>query len=326
MLVTFTALNVSAVTLTVRPASPQLMGTAVTLTAAPTDNGGQVQYLFRAGYADAAGWHWTNINGSYTTTASCTWTPSLAETYTLVVWAREVGHTANYDAYASQQYQINPPPFTAVALSMTPASPQPANTPITLTATPTGGGNQVQYLFRVGYTDAAGWHWTAINGSYTTTATCTWTPAIAGTYTLVVWARLIGHTANYDQYASQAYQINVPPFTAVALSASPASPQPTNTAIKLTATPTGGGGQVQYLFRAGYTDAAGWHWTNLNSSYSTTPTMTWTPTAAATYTLVVWARLIGHTANYDQYASFSLSGDLPPLTGVALTPPAAPQP
>ena len=60
-----------------------------------------------------------------------------------------------------------------------PASPQPVNTPITLTATPTGGGGQVQYLFRAGYSDAAGWHWTNINGTYTTSATCTWTPTAA---------------------------------------------------------------------------------------------------------------------------------------------------
>ena len=72
------------------------------------------------------------------------------------------------------------------------------NTPITLTATPTGGGGQVQYLFRVGYTDAAGWHWTNLTAGYTTTATCIWAPLAAGTYTLVVWARLLGHTANYD--------------------------------------------------------------------------------------------------------------------------------
>ena len=73
----------------------------------------------------------------------------------------------------------------------------------------------------------------------------------------MVWARLVGHTANYDQYAAITYQITVPPLTAVALSATPASPQPVNTPITLTATPTGGGGQVQYQFRVGYTDSGG---------------------------------------------------------------------
>ena len=99
------------------------------------------------------------------------------------------------------------PPAHRGGAERPPASPQPVNTAIKLTATPTGGGGQVQYLFRVGYSDAAGWHWTNINGTYTTTASCTWTPATAGTFTLVVWARLVGHTANYDQYATQGYQV-----------------------------------------------------------------------------------------------------------------------
>ena len=317
----------TAVALSVSPAAPQPENTAIKLSATPTGGGGQVQYLFRAGYSDAAGWHWTNINSTYTTTATCTWTPVAANTFTLVVWARLLGHTANYDQFASKGYQVIIPPLTSVALSTISASPQPENTAIKLSATPTGGGGQVQYLFRVGYSDTAGWHWTNLNSSYTTTATCTWTPATVGTFTLVVWARLIGHTANYDQYASRVFQVIIPPLTAVALSVSPATPQPEKTAIKLSATPTGGGGQVQYLFRVGYSDTAGWHWTNLNSSYTTTATCTWTPATAGTFTLVVWARLIGHTANYDQYASQVYQVTLPPLTAVALSAsPTSPRP
>ena len=82
------------------------------------------------------------------------------------------------------------------------------NTSVKLTATPTGGGGQVQYLFRVGYTDAAGWHWSNLNTGYTTTATCNWTPAAAGAYTLVVWARVVGHSANYDRYQAVVYQVS----------------------------------------------------------------------------------------------------------------------
>lgn len=104
------------------------------------------------------------------------------------MWARIIGHTANYDQYAATTYQVIVPPLRAVALSTTPASPQPANTPITLIATPICGGGQVQYQFRAGYTDAAGWHWMALNTGFTTTASCTWTPATAGSYVLVVWA------------------------------------------------------------------------------------------------------------------------------------------
>ena len=139
----------------------------------------------------------------------------------MVVWARLPGHTANYDQYAALPYQVTIAPLTAVALSATPASPQQGNTTITLTATPTGGSGQVLYLFRAGYTDAAGWHWTNLNAAYTATTSCNWTPATAGNFTLVVWARLAGHTANYDEYATLAYQVTVPPLTAVTLAPPP---------------------------------------------------------------------------------------------------------
>ena len=324
--VTFTLLTVSAVSLTASPASPQMMNTAITLTATPTDNGGQVQYLFRAGYTNATGWVWTNINGSYTTTATCNWTPALATAFTLVVWAREVGHTANYDAYATIPYQVNATPLTAVALAVKPAAPQPVNTAITLTATPTGGGGRCSTCSAPAIRMPRAGIGRTSTARYTTTATCSWTPTAVESYTLVVWARLIGHTANYDQYATQSYTVTVPPLTAVALSVNPLSPQPVNTAIKLTATPTGGGGQVQYLFRVGYTNASGWVWTNVNGTYTTTASCTWTPTTTGSFTVVVWARLIGHTANYDQYQSLT---DLvvTPFTAVALSAtPASPQP
>ena len=129
--VTFSQLLVSAVVLSVLPASPQWLNTIIKLTATATDNGGQVEYQFRVGYADSAGWHWTNLTAGYTTTASCVWTPTMADSYTLVVWAREVGHTANYDQFALDSYQVTIPPLTAVALAVTPAAPRPCNTPIT---------------------------------------------------------------------------------------------------------------------------------------------------------------------------------------------------
>ena len=281
------------------------MNTPIKLTATPTGGGGQVTYQFRVGYTDAAGWHWTALNAGYTSTATCTWTPATAGTYTLVVWARLLGQTANYAVYQASKFLVTPPPLTAVTLGALPASPRPVNTPIKLTASPTGGGGQVTYQFRVGYTDAAGWHWTALNAGYTSTATCTWTPATAGTYTLVVWARLLGQTVNYNQYAALVYQVTVMPLTAVALGATPASPQPVNAPVKLTATPTGGGEQVTYLFRVGYLDAVGWHWTNLTAGYSPTNTCAWVPATARTYALVVWARLNGQTVNYDQYAAIT---------------------
>ena len=171
-----------------------------------------MQYLYRVGYTDSAGWHWTILNTELHHHHSCTWTPTTAGAYTLVVWARLVGHTANYDQYAAIPYQI-----TSAA-----ADRGRARRESRLAAAGQHGDHpdrhahrrrrrQVQYLFRVGY-DRRG---LAVDEtqhrSYTTTASCTWTPATAENYTLVVWARLIGHTDSYDQYITITYQVTALP-------------------------------------------------------------------------------------------------------------------
>ena len=74
-----------------------------------------------------------------------------------------------------------------------------------------------------------------------------------------MWARQLGHTANYDQYATQVYQVNAPKPTAVTLSANPPSPQSLDTLITLTPTPTATGGQVEYQYRVGTLGATGWY-------------------------------------------------------------------
>ena len=203
-----------------------------------------------------------------------------------------------------------------VGLSTTPAAPQNINTPITLTATPNGGG-QVQYKFRAGYTDGVNWYWTDLT-NYTTSPTCTWTPSAYQEYTLVVWARKVGDTVNYVDYAAIPYLItNIP---AVSLSASPASPQLINSTITLTATQNIT--QEEYKFRVGYVNGSTWYWTDL-TGYTTTMTCNWTPTTAQAYTLVVWARQIGHSNNYDTFQSISYQINLPSATLTAS--PASPQ-
>ena len=327
VLVTFTSTVITAVTLSVAPAAPQLEGTPITLTATPTYNGGQVQYMFRAGCIDSNGnWVWANLNANYTASATCVWTPSMGGTYMLVVWARLVGHNGNYDQFASCNYLVTVPTLTAVALAASPASPQITNTAIKLTATPTFNGGTVQYLFRVGYMSATGLQWSNISTGYSNSASCTWTPTVAGSYYLVVWGRIVGSSNNYDQYAMIPYTVLIPPITNVVLTTTPASPQFANTVVKLTAAVTGGGGQVQYMFRVGYTNASGWVWTNLTSAYTTIPTVNWTPATANTYTLVVWARIIGHTASYDKFASTTYQVTYPPITALTLNVnPASPQ-
>ena len=101
-------LMVSAVSLTASPASPQLTNTTITLTAIPTDNGGRCNIYSASAIRMRPAGIWTYMNAIYTTTATCTWTPATPASFTLVVWAREVGHTANYDAYATSPIRSMP--------------------------------------------------------------------------------------------------------------------------------------------------------------------------------------------------------------------------
>lgn len=308
---------ISAVSLSAAPTSPRMVNTAITLTATPV-NGISPEYKYRVGYQDATGWHWTDLNTTYTAAKTKSWTPIIARNYSLVVWAREAGHTANYDCYSSIPFTVTPGaggPLTAVTLGTSPTSPQMINSNITLTATKTGGTN-VEYKYRAGYQDATGWHWADLNSTYTTSNTFTWKPTVAHTYSLVVWAREMGHTANYDVYGIAPYAIKAI-VTSVNLITSPPSPVLLNTNVNLTATAVGGA-NVEYQFRAGYQNTSTtWVWSDIRT-YSTSPTCTWKPTVLKTYTLVVYAREVGSGVAYQAYSSISCRVGSGPVTAVSL--------
>ena len=76
-------------------------------------------------------------------------------------------------------------PFNYFATSVMPASPQPINTPITLSVN-TDESN-LQYQFWV-YNPAVVPNWTQLQ-AYSTTATCIWTPNTPGNYYLAVTAQ-----------------------------------------------------------------------------------------------------------------------------------------
>lgn len=288
----------TAVGLTTNPASPQLINTAVTLTAAAT-GGLNVEYLFKIGFQPTSStWNWTVLK-NYSPATTCAWIPTEAHPYTLVALAREVGNTSAYQVMATKTFTVRLP-FTGVSVTALPLSPKPMNTAVTLTAIPAGGVN-VEYKFRVGYQPTSStWNWTDLRG-YSTTATCPWTPNEPRTYTLVALAREVGNTTAYQFSATLAYKATPTPITAVSLAAQPAAPQKVGTLITLTATPTGGW-HVEYKFKVGYQDTAGWHWTDLRD-YQAVNTCAWIPSEARKYSVVVYAREIGNTAAYQAYST-----------------------
>ena len=153
----------------------------------------------------------------------------------MTVWARSAGVTVDAaQASAQMAYVVNTPPpapVTSVALTSNLATPQNTGTNITFFAAGAGGVATHQYKFLVQPAGGAA----QVVQNWSTATTYTWTPATAGTYTVMVWARSAGVTVDAAQASAQmAYVVNTPPpapVTSVALTSNLATPQNTGTTI-----------------------------------------------------------------------------------------------
>ena len=232
-----TALSVTS--LSSNMPSPQVPGTVINFTAAAT--GGAAPYQFK--------W-WVLANGAWTvarqwsTNASLTWQPTSSGTYTVAVWVRNAGVTADASqALAQVNYVVSPPagapaPLSITSLTSTLASPQPTNTSITFTATATGGLAPYQYKWWV--YDGTSW---SVARNWSTSATFNWRPTTGGTYIVAVWGRNAGVTADASQALAQvSYSIGL----VASISSTLSSPQRSGTSITFTATATGGLAPYQY--------------------------------------------------------------------------------
>ena len=289
--------------------SPQPVNTSITLTATAT-GGTQVQYQFWVYNANATP-TWQQLQ-AYSASATCTWTPSLAGNYLLSVTALDGSAAANTTCW----YAIIGIPLSAVSVTPSPASPQPVNTPITLTAKATGGSD-VQFQFWV-YNANASPAWSQLQG-YSASPTCTWTPATAGNYLLSATAQDESTGAGVNTMLW--YVVTGGPLVSVSATAAPASPQPINTQVTFTATATGGT-SLQYQFWV-YNANASPAWSQLQG-YSASTTCAWTPGVTGDYLLSVTAldSATGTAANTTFWYTIGT-----PLSAVSVTvSPTSPQP
>lgn len=274
---------ISALTFTGSLASPTAVGTRIKLTAAAT-GGARVQYAFQL----QSGTGWVYLLG-FGSTSTYYWVPQTAGTLTVRALAREYGNPQPFDASQTLTYTVNPA-ISAVALTTDLTAPSGAGIPVTVTATPTGGGT-LQYWFRV----RKDMVWSDLQ-LYTGSNTCQWTPQTPGAYLLEVMVKEVGSWREYDAVRFLHYTV-APALTAVALSADPGTPVIAGTPVTLTATATGGGA-VQYWFRV----SNGAAWTDLQA-YGSSNTVLWTPTAG-TYILQVVARDAGSTRTVSSLLDF----------------------
>ncbi len=182
-------------------ASPQPPGTTVTFTATST---GCANASYEFWVLPPAG-TWT-VKQAY---GGSTWawnTTGLAPgTYQVGVWARQSGSTAPYDAYFIQSYQVLGPACASASVSAAPASPQPAGTSVTFTATTTGCTSPL-YEF-LGQGPGGAWEMIRALGP---SATFTWNSAGSptGAYGVAVWAVSAGATGDYEAYAVTSFTIS----------------------------------------------------------------------------------------------------------------------
>jgi hypothetical protein len=291
-------------------ASPQLVGTTVTFTAAA--NGcslPQYQWWVRDTSAN-----WAIAQDFAHSSPTLAWnTTGLAPgTYLVGVWARQTGSSASYEAYSFVTYTLTVPAggvvCSSVGVSPSVPSPQVAGTSITFTATALGCSTP-NYRFFIAPPSTGVFAQVQPFGAGNTFVWNT-TGLAPGPYQVGVWARQQGSTASYEAFAFITFQIQRagspcnelaiwPTHGAAVNDITSQPPQPTGLTIVWSAT-SGGCGTAEYQFYVAAPGAMPF----VVQAYSTNATASWNTAGlpAGTYRISVLARLAGSSSSYDVYA------------------------
>ena len=252
--------------LTPNQASPQNVGTQITLNTSSTGGTGTLQTKFAV--HDGANW---KLIKDYSTASSTVWTPTAAGVYQINATVKDAaGNTSTKTLI----YVINKIETKVVMNSLTASiqSPQNVGTQITLNTSSTGGTGTLQTKFAVH--DGANWK---LIKDYSTASSTVWTPTAAGVYQINATVK---DAAGNTSTKTLIYVINKIETKVVmnSLTASIQSPQNVGTQITLNTSSTGGTGTLQTKF-AVY-DGSKW---KLINNYSTASSTVWTPTVAGIY-------------------------------------------
>ena len=181
--------------------SGQQAGTIVTFTGTSAACS-QPAYLY---YVKPSGGAWSLARG-YGAAAFAWNTAGLAPgTYTVDVWVRQNGSAAAQEAFTLVGYTLAAPvPCATAGLGPDLASPRPAGTTVTFTAT-SSACSQPQYLFYV-KTPAGVW---SLAQGYGSSAFVWQTGGLpAGTYSVDAWVRQNGSSAPYESFLLVTYTLS----------------------------------------------------------------------------------------------------------------------
>jgi len=304
------------------PASPQTIGASVALSATAAGCTNPV-YQFMV---QPSGGPWAVLQ-AYSSSATATWdTRGLAAgTYSLDVWVRQAGGTADWEAHlpAAPAYTLQNPPqhcTSATWNAPVPSSPHAPGGQVTLSAS-AGGCTNPAYQFMV---QPSGGQWSILQ-AYSAASTATWdtTGLASGTYSFDVWVRQADATADWEAHLSPSptYDLQAPgPCTSVTWDTPvPASPQSPGTQVTLGGT-SSGCSNPEYQF---WIQAPGGTWTILQA-YSPKSSVVWNTGGAATaaYLFDIWVRQQGSTADWEAHIAPNPTYTLqfgPPCTSVSVT-------
>jgi len=272
----------TGVTVVSNLSSPQAPGTQITFNAFGSGGSGSYEYQFSIRTTNTP----YSVARAYSASNSWTWTPTVPGPYDIQVDVRSAGSTSASESSASVFFYQIETPATAVSIVPDLAAPQAPGTPITFTATATGGSGPFEYRFWVNTGNGY-----AVAQEYTTINTFTFTPTKTGIYDILVDVRGAGTTVFRDALTTLlAYQVAPAPATAVSLTPDVAGPQPVGSPITFTAVASGGTAPYEYRF-----------WVNVGGTYviaqdyTTINTWVWTPLSAGNYDIMVDTRAVGST-------------------------------
>jgi hypothetical protein len=172
--------------------------------------GGSPPLQFKFWLHDKTSGAWTLLR-DYSTSSSAFWQPASAGAFSVQVWVRSAGSSADYEAWQSSAVcsVVAVPPTVVTSLTATP-SPGAVATPVTWTATASGGVPPLQYKFWIRDETTGVW---SVLQEYSPQNQAPWTPSAAGAYTAQVWVRSALSPGSAEAWRNSAYLVAAPGMT-----------------------------------------------------------------------------------------------------------------
>ena len=270
---------------------PSAPNVTATWTAQASVAGGSVEYQFWR-FTQGSGWtmiqNWSPIN-------SFTWIVSEG-THAIQVWARRVGSTERLEDWrGTNLFTVVSTPARLTGLTANVTFPTAPATPVTWTATGTGGNGPLEYKFWLFNAGTASW---SVLRDWASSNQVTWTPgANTGANAVQAWVRSAGFTGSYEDWRGTDF-FNVTASTGLTLTANtPLNGRLATNLVPMTFTAQmAGPGAWEYRFWT-FSTSTGWV---AHGTWMATNQFQWFP-PAGTNALQVWARQAGSNAKYERW-------------------------